>query len=113
MGRVGAFLILGLLAAGCTADQSTRVPLVLNSVAMMDMQRTSSILQKRRIASYGCRKAGYIHRTVMHRQCMGALIARDLQRTRERAERLTQQAAEQHGVCMAKSTFKIARCLEI
>ena len=77
------------------------------------MERSSSILEKRRIAAQGCQNAGYVQRTLLHRQCIGALIARDLQRTRDRAERLTQQAAQRHGICMQKVTFEIGRCIEI
>ena len=41
------------------------------------------------------------------------VIARDLQRTREVADNYFQQAAEKHGVCMERSTYRVARCLEI
>lgn len=94
-------------------DRSTRVPLALNAQAVARMAGTSSILQKRRIASLSCRKAGYERPSSRHRQCMTALIARDIQRTRDRAERLTRLSAQRHGVCMQRGTFEIGRCIEI
>ena len=110
--RVGAIIILGLLAAGCTADKTTRVPLALNASAMAEMGETHSLVQKRDLASLNCRRAGYRERTGAYYQCMRALIARDLQRTRESAEHRIQQAARR-GVCMDRATYRVARCLEI
>lgn len=110
--RVGAIIILGLLAAGCTAHKTTRVPLAISANAMTEMRDTTSLLQKRDLASLNCRRAGYRKRSTDYYQCMRALIARDLQRTRERAEFHVQQAARQ-GVCMDRSTYRVARCLEI
>jgi hypothetical protein len=110
--RVGAIIILGLFAAGCTAPQTTRVPLAVNASAMAKMQHTTSLVQKRDLASLNCRKAGYRKRTAPYYQCMRALIARDLQRTRDRAEFHVQQAA-QRGICLNQKTFRVARCIEI
>ena len=111
--RVGALVATAILMAGCTVDHSSRIPLAINNLAMVEMERTNSILQKRRIASLSCRKAGYPRRTDMYGQCMSALISRDLQRSRERIDRLTQQAAQRHGMCMRKNTYEIGRCIEI
>jgi hypothetical protein len=44
---------------------------------------------------------------------MRALIARDAQRTRERADSYFQQAAQKHGGCMERSAYRVSRCLEI
>jgi hypothetical protein len=44
---------------------------------------------------------------------MSALLARDLQRTRERIDRMAQQSAQRHGVCMSQKTLSIGRCIEI
>jgi hypothetical protein len=110
--RVGAIIILGLMAVGCTADKTTRVPLAISASAMTEMRDTTSVLQKRDLASLNCRKAGYRKRTGDYYQCMRALIARDLQRTRESAEHHLQQAAQQ-GVCMDRATYRVARCLEV
>lgn len=110
--RVSAFIILGLFAAGCTAHKTTRVPLAANASAMSEMQGTNSMVQKRGLASLHCRKAGYRKRTGAYYQCMRALIARDGQRTRDRAEFYAQQAAER-GACLNQETFRVARCLEI
>lgn len=110
--RVGAILILGLLAAGCTAHKTTRVPLAINANAMSEMGETKSVVQKRNMASLNCRRAGYRKRTSAYYQCMRALIARDLQRTRESAEFHLQEAARQ-GVCMDRTTYRVARCLEV
>lgn len=110
--RVGAIIILGLLAAGCTAEKTTRVPLALSANAMAEMGGTHSLIQKRKLASVNCRRAGYRKRTAAYYQCMRALIARDVQRTRESAEYRIQQAARR-GVCMDRATYRVARCLEI
>lgn len=110
--RVGAIIILGLLVVGCTAHKTTRVPLAISASAMTEMRDTTSLLQKRDLASLNCRRAGYRKRSAEYYQCMRALIARDLQRTRESAEYHTQQAARR-GVCMDRSTYRVARCLEI
>lgn len=112
MTRVGAVIIIGLLAVACTADTRTRVPLAVSASAMSDMRDTTSLVQKRRLASLNCRKAGYRKRTTPYYQCMRALIARELQRTRDRAETYVREAARQ-GTCMNRTTFRIARCLEI
>jgi len=79
---------------------------------MSNMRNTTSLVQKRGLAALNCRKAGYRKRTASYYQCMRALIARDLQRTRDRAETYVRQAARQ-GACMDRTTFRIARCLEI
>lgn len=113
MFRVGALIFMSLLVSGCITDRSTRVPLAVNAQAVAQMAGTGSILQKRRIASSSCRRAGYVLRSDGHRQCMTALIARDLQRTRDRAERLVHLSAQRHGVCMQRTTFEIGRCIEI
>lgn len=110
--RVGAIIILGLLAVGCTAHKTTRVPLAISANAMVEMRNTTSLVEKRGLASLNCRKAGYRKRSKDYYQCMRALLARDLQRTRERAENHLQEAA-QRGVCMDRATYRIARCLEI
>jgi hypothetical protein len=111
--RVGSLLITAVVAAGCTANQSSRVPLALNNIAMLEMERTTSLLKKRDIASLSCRKSGYGRQSPEHRQCMSALLARDLQRTRERIDRMAQQSAQRHGVCMSQKTLSIGRCIEI
>lgn len=110
--RVGAIIILGLFAAGCTAHKTTRIPLAINASAMTEMQDTTSLVQKRDMASLNCQKAGYRKRTGAYFQCMRALIARDLQRTRDRAEFHMQQSARR-GLCLNQRTFRVARCLEI
>jgi len=101
------------LVSGCVADGSTRMPLALNTLAMTEMDATSSVLKKRNVASLTCRKAGYARRSDPYFDCMRALIARDLQRITERADILLQHAANRHGVCMQRSTYTVARCLEI
>ena len=108
MSLVGACLL-----SGCVADGSTRVPLALNNLAMTEMDATSSVLKKRNVAAQTCRKAGYARKSDPYFDCMRALIARDLQRITERAETLLQHAANRHGVCMQRSTYAVARCLEI
>lgn len=113
MMRVGAIIFMGLLAVGCTGPKITKIPLNVSASSMSDMRGTHSILQKRKIASLNCRKSGYRKRTAPYYECMRALIARDLQRTRERADSYFQQAAQKHGVCMERSTYRVARCLEI
>lgn len=110
--RVGAIILVGLLATACTSHKTTRIPLAINANAMTEMRATTSLLQKRDVASLNCRRAGYRKRTTGYYQCMRALIARDLQRTRESAESNLQEAARQ-GVCMDRATFRVARCLEI
>lgn len=110
--RAGAIIILGLFVAGCTAHKTTRVPLAVNASAMTEMQHTTSLIQKRGLASLNCRKSGYRKRTGAYYQCMRALLARDLQRTRDRAEFHTQQSARR-GVCLNRETLRVARCLEI
>tara|TARA_R110002072_G_scaffold10523_25_gene48941 strand:- start:2390 stop:2731 length:342 start_codon:yes stop_codon:yes gene_type:complete len=111
--RVGAIIFMGLLAVGCTVPKSTKIPLSVSASAMTEMRATHSILQKRQLASLNCRKSGYRKRTAAYYQCMRALLARDLQRTRERADSYFHQAAQKHGVCMERSTYRVARCLEI
>ena len=113
MMRVGAIIFLGLSAAGCTVPKATKISLAVSSGSMAEMRATRSVLQKRKIASLNCRKSGYRKRTGPYYQCMRALIARDLQRTREIADSYFQQAAEKHGVCMERSTYRVAPCLEI
>jgi hypothetical protein len=113
MMRVGAIILLGLVAAGCTAPKSTRTPLAISASSMAEMRATHSVMQKRNIASLNCRKSGYRKQTTPYYECMRALIARDLQRTREFADGYFQQAAEKHGVCMERATYRVARCLEI
>tara|TARA_R110002126_G_scaffold49524_1_gene137141 strand:+ start:181 stop:522 length:342 start_codon:yes stop_codon:yes gene_type:complete len=113
MMRVGAIIFLGLFAAGCTAPKATKMPLAISGSSMAEMRATHSVLQKRKIAELNCRKSGYRKRTDPYYQCIRALIARDLQRTREIADSYFQQAAEKHGVCMERSTYRVARCLEI
>ncbi len=110
--RVGAIIMLGLLSAGCTAHKTTRVPLAISANAMTEMRDTTSLIEKRELASINCRRAGYRKRTADYYQCMRALIARDLQRTRDRADRYFTQAARR-GVCMDRTTYRVARCLEI
>lgn len=110
--RVGAIIMLGMLATACIAHKTTRVPLAISASAMSEMGETRSLLQKRNLASLNCRRAGYRKRTADYYQCMRALIARDLQRTRESAEIHLQEAARQ-GVCMDRATYRVARCLEI
>ena len=80
---------------------------------MSEMRATHSVLQKRNLASLNCRKSGYLRRTAPYYQCMRVLIARDAQSTRERADSYFQQAAQNHGVCMERSTYRVSRCLEI
>jgi len=113
MMRVGAIILLGLMAAGCTVPKATKIPLTVSANSIAEMRGTHSVLQKRKLASLNCRKAGYRKRTAPYYQCMRALIARDLQRTREVADNYFQLAAEKHGVCMERSTYRVARCLEI
>jgi len=112
MTREGAVIIIGLLAVACTAYTRTRVPLAVSASTMSDMRDTTSLVQKRRLTSLNCRKAGYRKRTAPYYQCMRALIARDLQRTRDLAETYVREAARR-GTCMNRTTFRIARCLEI
>ncbi|MGB0629707.1 MAG: hypothetical protein ACPGRZ_03355 [Alphaproteobacteria bacterium] len=106
-------IVVVVLLSGCVADRSTRVPLHINAAAMSEMDATTSIVEKRRLASLNCRKAGYRKRTQPYYGCMRALIARDLQRLRDRADRYVQEAAERHGICMERATFRVARCQEI
>lgn len=113
MMRFGAIIFLGLLAVGCTGPKVTKIPLNTSASAMSEMRETHSILQKRRVASLSCRKSGYRKRTAPYYDCMRALIARDLQRTRERADNYFQQAAQKHGVCTERTTYRVTRCLEI
>ena len=86
MMRVGAIILLGLMAAGCTVPKATKIPLTVSANSIAEMRGTHSVLQKRKLASLNCRKAGYRKRTAPYYQCMRALIARDLQRTREVAD---------------------------
>ena len=44
---------------------------------------------------------------------MRAQIARDLQRMGDRADWYVQEAAQRHGICMERATFRMARCQEI
>ena len=113
MMRINAVIVMGLLAVGCTVPNTTKIPLAVRASAMSEMRATHSVLQKRKLASLNCRKSGYRKRTAPHYQCMRALIARDAQRTRERADSYFQQAAQKHGVCMERSTYRVSRCLEI
>lgn len=113
MMRVGAIILMGLLAVGCTVPKTTKIPLSISASALAEMRATQSVLQKRKLASLNCRKSGYRKRTAPYHQCMRALLARDLQRTRERADSYFHQAAQKHGVCMERSTYRVARCLEI
>ena len=110
--RVGVIIVTGLLAVGCTAHKTTRVPIAINAVAMTEMRNTTSIVQKRQLASLNCRKSGYRKRTAPYYQCMRALIARDLQRTRERADTYFRQTAKR-GVCMKRTTYRVGRYIEI
>lgn len=112
MVRAGAIVVVGLLVAGCTAHKTTRLPLAVNASAMAEMGESISIVQKRKLASLNCRRAGYKIRSASYYQCMRALIARDLQRTRESAEFNIQQAARR-GVCLNRTTYRVARCIEI
>jgi hypothetical protein len=111
--RVGISALVGLLLVGCSVDTSTRVPLLVHTTAMTNMQNAHSLVQKRKVASLNCRISGYRKRSEPYYRCMRALIARDLQRTRERAKYHVQQAAERHGVCMDQRTYRVARCQEI
>lgn len=113
MMRVCAIILTGMLAVGCTVPNSTKIPLSVSASALSEMRATHSVIQKRQLASLNCRKSGYRKRTASYYQCMRALIARDLQRTRERADSYFQQAAEKHGVCMERATYRVTRCLEI
>ena len=113
MMRVGAVIATGFIAVGCTVPKTTKISLVVSASAMSEMRATHSVLQKRNFASLNCRKSGYLKRTAPYYQCMRALIARDAQRTRERADSYFQQAAQKHGVCMERSTYRVSRCLEI
>lgn len=113
MVRAWVGVVFALVLTGCVADKSTRVPLHLHSAAMSDMHSTSSMVEKRRLASLNCRKAGYRKRTQPYYSCMQALIARDLQRMRDRADWYVQEAAQRHGICMERATFRVARCQEI
>lgn len=112
MVRASAIVVLGFLMAGCTTQKTTRVPLAINAGAMAEMGESISIVQKRKLASLNCRRAGYRKRSAPYYQCMRALIARDLQRTRESAEFNIQQAARR-GVCLNRATYRVARCIEI
>jgi hypothetical protein len=109
--RVGVIIVTGLLAVGCAAHKTTRVPIAVNAVAMTEMRNTTSIVQKRQLASLNCRKSGYRKRTPPYYQCMRALIARDLQRTRDRADTYFRQAAKR-GVYMERTTYRVGRCIE-
>ena len=71
------------------------------------------MVEKRRLAARNCRIAGYRKRTETYYRCMKALIARDIQRTRERAAVRVQEAADRHGLCLSQETLRVARCLEI
>lgn len=113
MGRLGVLFLLSLFVSGCVADGATTLPLSVDARAVRLMEGTSSVLQKRRIASISCLDAGYRIRSADYRQCMTALIARDLSRTRERADRLFRQAAKKHDVCIDRKTYEVGRCLEI
>jgi hypothetical protein len=113
MMRVGAVIVTGFIAVGCTVPKTTKISLVVSASAMSEMRATLSVLQKRNLASLDCRKCSYLKRTAPYYQCMRALIARDAQRTRERADSYFQQAAQKHGVCIERSAYRVSRCLEI
>lgn len=111
--RIIALFACVTAVAGCVPDRGTRLPLALDSLAMTQMSATVSVLEKRSVAARSCRRAGYRSSTDPYYDCMRALIARDLQRMRERTEKLYQHAADRRGVCLDRSTFEISRCVEI
>ena len=113
MYRVGIVVLASLLVCGCVADGATTLPLSVDSRAVRLMGATTSVLQKQRIAATSCMYAGYRIGSRTNRQCVTALIARDLQRIRERADRLIREAAHRRGVCIDRETFAVGRCLEI
>jgi len=113
MVRAWVGVVFAILLSGCVTDKSTRVPLHVNAAAMSEMNATTSLLEKRRLASLNCRKTGYRKRTQPYYTCMRALIARDLQRMRDRADWYVQEAAQRHGICMERATFRMPRCQEI
>ena len=44
---------------------------------------------------------------------MQVLIAGDLQRMRDRADRYVQQAADRYGICLERETFRVTRFQKI
>ncbi len=74
--RVGAIILLRLMAAGCTVPKATKIPLIVSANSIAKLRGTHSVLQKRKLASLICRKAGYRKRTAPYYQCMRAQIAR-------------------------------------
>jgi hypothetical protein len=113
MRRIVFAVTVSLLAAGCVAEGSTRMPLALHNATMTQMDATGSVVQKRKVVALACRKAGFARKSDPYYDCMRALIARDVQRMADRAETLLRHAANRHGVCVARPTYDVARCVEI
>ena len=113
MRRLWVGFILSLLLGGCVADGATRMPLALHQEAVVAMEATRSVVEKRRIAALACRGAGYAQQTVAYRRCMRVLISRNLQRMAERADRLLNLAEKRHSVCLRRETYRLSRCVEI
>jgi hypothetical protein len=51
------------MAAGCTVPKATKIPLIVSGNSIAEMRGTHSVLQKRKLASLICRKAGYRKQT--------------------------------------------------
>ena len=113
MRRIVFAVTVSLLGAGCVAEGSTRMPLAVHNAAMTEMDGTNSIVQKRKVAALACRKAGVARKSDPYYDCMRALIARDGQRMADRADTLLRHAANRHGVCLARPTYEVSRCVEI
>ena len=113
MVRAWVGVVFALVLTGCVADRTTRVPLHVHAAAMSEMDAAASIVEKRRLALLNCRKAGYRKRTPGYYGCMQALIAGDLQRMRDRADRYVQQAADRYGICLERETFRVSRFQKI
>ncbi len=113
MRKIVFAIFISILAGGCVADGGTRMPLALHSATMSEMDATGSVVQKRKVAALACRKAGFARKSDPYYDCMRALIAQDVQRMADRAELLLRHAANRHGVCLARPTYEVSRCVEI
>ena len=108
--------LTALLAAGCAtqpAPKNTLISSYVTAEGAARMLAADGTKEKWDTARKLCNEAGHATGTDTFLRCFRDYQAYDLRATRTRVRAMTEEIARQHGLCIDRRRFEIARCVEI
>ena len=108
-----AAALAALILSGWTTPASTTPKTYLTAKGTARMMAADGIKAQWLAAKHICTEAGFAMGTEQFLRCYTEYQLHSLRARRTRAKALTDAVAQQHGLCIDRQRFEIARCKEI